>query len=264
MTTAKAVIKFDKGIVTLRFGKSKISFHRIPETLYKAEKGIKNNIRPIAPTIIVNRLVLEWEERIKLHLEKKMKFDQRRNKNFTNKRPALVKIENGMDDEGEVTFGTIGIHGSIHLMKNWGISRKAHLLEDNQIPSVGVFDEVLQIVAGDGVASIKRRRRDLYSDSIRNLATTSSRSAAGSVVCATFAGVVERREWGVGVMRVDAGGVGVELEHSKPGFELQGAKMVETGKNQNFRLRMARVTTPGLRFLVSFASFLYLNVLKLT
>ncbi|GJR80398.1 zinc finger, CCHC-type containing protein [Tanacetum coccineum] len=103
MTTAKAVIKFDKGIVTLRFGKSKISFHRIPETLYKAEKGIKNNIRPIAPTIIVNRLVLEWEERIKLHLEKKMKFDQRRNKNFTNKRPALVKIENGMDDEGEVT-----------------------------------------------------------------------------------------------------------------------------------------------------------------
>ncbi|GKC22068.1 hypothetical protein Tco_1024218 [Tanacetum coccineum] len=42
----------------------------------------------------------------------------------------------------EVTFGSIGIHGSIHLMKNWGTGRKAHLLEDKQIPSVGVFDEV--------------------------------------------------------------------------------------------------------------------------
>ncbi|GJV98893.1 hypothetical protein Tco_1554145 [Tanacetum coccineum] len=47
-----------------------------------------------------------------------------------------------MDDEGEVNFGTIRIHGSIHLMKNWGRSRKAHLLEDKQIPIVGVFDDV--------------------------------------------------------------------------------------------------------------------------
>ncbi|GJS53325.1 reverse transcriptase domain-containing protein [Tanacetum coccineum] len=49
---------------------------------------------------------------------------------------------------------------------------------------------------------------------------------------------------------------GAEVEHSKPGFELQGAKMVETGQNQDFRLRTARVTTPGLRFFVSFASFM--------
>ncbi|GJT95882.1 hypothetical protein Tco_1091400 [Tanacetum coccineum] len=48
----------------------------------------------------------------------------------------------GVADEDEVTFGTIEIHGSIHLMKNWGRSRKAHLLEDKQISSVGVFDEV--------------------------------------------------------------------------------------------------------------------------
>ncbi|GKB85086.1 hypothetical protein Tco_0957358 [Tanacetum coccineum] len=41
-------------------------------------------------------------------------------------------------------------------------------------------------------------------------------------------------------------GVGAEVEHSKPGFELQGAKMVETGQNRDFRLRTARVTTPGL------------------
>ncbi|GJS64723.1 hypothetical protein Tco_0679287 [Tanacetum coccineum] len=37
-------------------------------------------------------------------------------------------------------FGMIGIHGSIHLMKNWGRSRKAHLLEDKQIPNVEVFN----------------------------------------------------------------------------------------------------------------------------
>ncbi|GJT60185.1 hypothetical protein Tco_1003718 [Tanacetum coccineum] len=59
------------------------------------------------------------------------------------------------------------------------------------------------------------------------------------------------------------GGVVAEVEHSKPGFELQGAKMVETGQNRDFRLRTARVTTPGLRFLVSFASFLYLRLLKI-
>ncbi|GJZ92737.1 MAK10-like protein [Tanacetum coccineum] len=67
LTTVKAVIKFDKGTITLRSGRSKISFHRIPESLCKDEKGIKNNIEPIAPTMTVNSLVLEWEEKIKLH-----------------------------------------------------------------------------------------------------------------------------------------------------------------------------------------------------
>ncbi|GJV81399.1 zinc finger, CCHC-type containing protein [Tanacetum coccineum] len=61
LTMAKDVIKFDKGTITLRSGKSKISFHRIPESLCKIERGVKNDIDPIAPTMIVNRLVLEWE-----------------------------------------------------------------------------------------------------------------------------------------------------------------------------------------------------------
>ncbi|GJT76628.1 zinc finger, CCHC-type containing protein [Tanacetum coccineum] len=103
LTTAKAVIKFDKGTITLRSGKSKISFHRIPESLCKIERGIKNDIEPIAPTMTVNRLVLEWEERTKLHLERKMKFDQWKSKNFKSKHPALVKVDGEMDDEGEVT-----------------------------------------------------------------------------------------------------------------------------------------------------------------
>ncbi|GJU53200.1 zinc finger, CCHC-type containing protein [Tanacetum coccineum] len=101
LTTAKAVIKFDKGTITLRSGKSKISFHRIPKSLCKIERGVKNDIEPIAPTMTVNRLILEWEERIKLHLEREMKFNQWKRKNFKSKHPAL--IEGGMDDEGEVT-----------------------------------------------------------------------------------------------------------------------------------------------------------------
>ncbi|GJZ53743.1 MAK10-like protein [Tanacetum coccineum] len=70
LTTAKAVIKFDKGTITLRSGKSKISFHRIPGSLCKAKKEIKNNIEPIAPTMTANRLVLEWEENIKTYQER--------------------------------------------------------------------------------------------------------------------------------------------------------------------------------------------------
>ncbi|GJU11462.1 hypothetical protein Tco_1133858 [Tanacetum coccineum] len=103
LTTAKAVIKFDKGTINLTFRKSKISFHRIPESICKGEKGIKNDIKLIAPTMIVNRLVLEWDKKIKLHQGKEMEFDRWRNKNFKNKRPALVKIEDEVDDEREVT-----------------------------------------------------------------------------------------------------------------------------------------------------------------
>ncbi|GJV44221.1 hypothetical protein Tco_1428757, partial [Tanacetum coccineum] len=83
--------------------------------------------------------------------------------------------------------------------------RKAHLLEDKQIPSVGVFsiwmafggnthdlgsfgeetdkitdlhqihEEVLFTECGDGVTGIKRRHRDLSSNNVRDLATASGR-----------------------------------------------------------------------------------------
>nr|GEV83434.1 hypothetical protein [Tanacetum cinerariifolium] len=75
--------------------------------------------------------------------------------------------------------------------------RKAYLLEDKQILSVGVFDEVLFYTLfretdkitdlhqiheevlfterGDDVAGIKRHHRDLSSDSVRDLAMASGR-----------------------------------------------------------------------------------------
>ncbi|GJX86579.1 hypothetical protein Tco_0337353 [Tanacetum coccineum] len=83
-------IKFNTGTITQRSGKSKISFYRLPEPLFHVEKGIKNGIEPIAPTMTVNRLVLEWEERIRLHQEKEMEFNQWRSKNFKDECPALT------------------------------------------------------------------------------------------------------------------------------------------------------------------------------
>ncbi|GKD10670.1 MAK10-like protein [Tanacetum coccineum] len=103
LTTSKVVIKFDKGTITLRTRKSKMNFHMIHEPLCRIEKGIKNNIEPIAPTMTVNRLVLEWEERIKLRQEKEIEFNQWRSKTFENKHPAFVKAKREVKDEGEVT-----------------------------------------------------------------------------------------------------------------------------------------------------------------
>ncbi|GKE11291.1 reverse transcriptase domain-containing protein [Tanacetum coccineum] len=74
LTTSKAMIKFDKGTITLRS----------------------------ASTMTLNRLVLEWEEKIKVHQEKEMEFNRWRNKNLKNERPPLAKIGDEMDDEGEV------------------------------------------------------------------------------------------------------------------------------------------------------------------
>ncbi|GJZ87465.1 zinc finger, CCHC-type containing protein [Tanacetum coccineum] len=101
-TIPKAVIKFDKGTITLRSGKSKISFHRIPDSPCMTEKGVKNDIEPIAPTMTVNSLVLEWEERIKLHLEREMEFNQWRRKNFKGKHPTLITTKGGMEDKRKV------------------------------------------------------------------------------------------------------------------------------------------------------------------
>ncbi|GKB12608.1 reverse transcriptase domain-containing protein [Tanacetum coccineum] len=103
LTTAKATIRFDKGTITLRSGKSKVSFHRIPDPFCMTNKGVKNDIERIAPTMTVNRLCLEWEEKIKIHLEKEMKFNQWRSKSFKGKRPALMETKKERDNEGEVT-----------------------------------------------------------------------------------------------------------------------------------------------------------------
>nr|GEU61510.1 hypothetical protein [Tanacetum cinerariifolium] len=71
LTMAKATIKFDKGTITLGWEKL--------------------------------RLVLEWEEKIRLHLEREMKFNQWRTKSLKGKHPTLMATKEELDDVGEVT-----------------------------------------------------------------------------------------------------------------------------------------------------------------
>ncbi|GJV25665.1 reverse transcriptase domain-containing protein [Tanacetum coccineum] len=64
LTIAKAMIKFDKGTITLKSGKSKMSFHTIPKPHCRIEKGIKNDIELIAPTMTINSILQEVTNRI--------------------------------------------------------------------------------------------------------------------------------------------------------------------------------------------------------
>ncbi|GJT06418.1 hypothetical protein Tco_0840880 [Tanacetum coccineum] len=54
------------------------------------EEGTECDIDPVAPTTTVSRLILEWEERIKLHKEKELEFNQWRSKVFNNERSTFV------------------------------------------------------------------------------------------------------------------------------------------------------------------------------
>ncbi|GJW33602.1 hypothetical protein Tco_0053634 [Tanacetum coccineum] len=80
-----------------------VSFHRKPDSSNMIDKGVKNDIEPIAPTMTVNRLVLKWEEKIKLNLEREMQFNQWRSKNFKGMHPTLIATKEEEEEEGEVT-----------------------------------------------------------------------------------------------------------------------------------------------------------------
>ncbi|GKB58748.1 zinc finger, CCHC-type containing protein, partial [Tanacetum coccineum] len=105
LTTAKAEIRFDKGTITLKSSKSKTNFGKIPDFLYKFEEREKDEFDPVTPTSTINKLILEWEERIKLHQEKEEDFNQWRSKVFNDGHSVLVnegcKVRD--DDEGGVT-----------------------------------------------------------------------------------------------------------------------------------------------------------------
>ncbi|GJZ75353.1 MAK10-like protein [Tanacetum coccineum] len=103
LTTAKAEIRFDKGTITLKSGKNKVNFFKIPESPRRVEERTDNDIGPVAPTNTVSRLILEWEERIKLRQEKEMEFNQWRSKVFIDERSALVNEGYEVDDEGGIT-----------------------------------------------------------------------------------------------------------------------------------------------------------------
>ncbi|GKD68767.1 hypothetical protein Tco_1322857, partial [Tanacetum coccineum] len=71
----------------------------IPELLYNIEEETKDGIGPVTPNSTVSRLILEWEERIKLHKEKEMEFNQWRSKVFNDGRSILRNGGCGLEDE---------------------------------------------------------------------------------------------------------------------------------------------------------------------
>ncbi|GJT70905.1 MAK10-like protein [Tanacetum coccineum] len=77
LTTAKAEIRFDKGTITLKSSKNKINFFKIPKFIYRVKEGTESDVDPTTPTTTISRLILKWEERIKLHQEKEMEFNQK-------------------------------------------------------------------------------------------------------------------------------------------------------------------------------------------
>ncbi|GKE08881.1 MAK10-like protein [Tanacetum coccineum] len=103
LTTAKAEIRLDKGTITLKSGKNKINFFKTPESLCRVEEGTKNGKDPTTPNTTVSKLILEWEERIKLHQEKEIDFNQWRSKVFNDERFRLVNEGCEVDDKGGVT-----------------------------------------------------------------------------------------------------------------------------------------------------------------
>ncbi|GJQ95747.1 zinc finger, CCHC-type containing protein [Tanacetum coccineum] len=80
LTTAKAEIKFDKGRMTIRAGNCKIRIVRTLKHPSKIKEKIKRDLDPITPVNLVNRRILEWEERIKNHQEKEMGLNKWRSK----------------------------------------------------------------------------------------------------------------------------------------------------------------------------------------
>ncbi|GKB37197.1 MAK10-like protein [Tanacetum coccineum] len=72
LTTARAEIKFDRGTISLRSRKSTIQFHISPAPFPIMEERDENKINTLS---IVNKRVLEWEEKIKFHHMKELKFE---------------------------------------------------------------------------------------------------------------------------------------------------------------------------------------------
>ncbi|GJY73280.1 hypothetical protein Tco_0477711 [Tanacetum coccineum] len=59
LTTAKAVIRFEKGMITLKYDKNKIDFVKVPTLPSELEKNVEDDLDPITPTNTVSKLILE-------------------------------------------------------------------------------------------------------------------------------------------------------------------------------------------------------------
>ncbi|GJU65679.1 retrovirus-related pol polyprotein from transposon TNT 1-94 [Tanacetum coccineum] len=85
LTTARAVIKCDKGSMTLKAGRLKVRFVRTLRFPSKIKERIKRDPDPMIPANYVTRRILEWEERIENCQEDEIEFSKWRSKVFDDK-----------------------------------------------------------------------------------------------------------------------------------------------------------------------------------
>nr|GEU90370.1 hypothetical protein [Tanacetum cinerariifolium] len=103
LTTARAEIKFDKGTISLRSGKSMVQFHIIPNPFPTLEERDENKINTLS---VVDERVLEWEEKIKFHHMKELEFEAWKSKYSKSK--ALAPKDEGSSGTSENQRGVTG------------------------------------------------------------------------------------------------------------------------------------------------------------
>ncbi|GJR87287.1 retrovirus-related pol polyprotein from transposon TNT 1-94 [Tanacetum coccineum] len=128
LTTARAEIKFDIGTISLRFGKSTVQFHISPDPSPTSEERDENKVNTLS---VVNERVLEWEEKIKFHHMKELKFEAWKSKYSKSK---------ALTPKDESSSGTSESHEGVTRRKS---KKKVSIsADDNIIPEPDVAKEL--------------------------------------------------------------------------------------------------------------------------
>ncbi|GKC74707.1 reverse transcriptase domain-containing protein [Tanacetum coccineum] len=98
LTMARAEIKFNKGTISLRSGKSMVEFHINPDPFPTLEERDENKINSLS---VVNERVLEWEEKIKFHHMKELEFEAWKSKCSKSKALVLKDESNSETSENQ-------------------------------------------------------------------------------------------------------------------------------------------------------------------
>ncbi|GKD22600.1 hypothetical protein Tco_1224303 [Tanacetum coccineum] len=124
LTMARAEIKFDKGTISLRSRKSTVQFHISPDPFPTLKERDENKINTLS---VVNKRVLEWEEKIKFHHTKELEFKAWKSKY------SKIKALAPKDVSGS---GTSESHrGVTPTIKNKGLIAKAYEWDKEEVSS---------------------------------------------------------------------------------------------------------------------------------
>nr|GEW10502.1 hypothetical protein [Tanacetum cinerariifolium] len=121
LTMAKAVIIFKKGMITLKYGKNKIDFIKVPALPSELEKSVEDDLDLVTLTNTDSKLILKSEERSKYHQEKEMEFNQWRSTMFDKKGSISEKEGCEERNKGGVIFDEKKLWSSeeFHVDDSW-------------------------------------------------------------------------------------------------------------------------------------------------